>query len=128
MASLVPSSHLLPPGDCNWERMPGRGAGESLPQEAGLDPDPGVQLCPTPTPTRGTLVCLSFPCLYNEELNSNRVTEWLCPTASFHTKGGGWKLTFDPPALYDNGFATAVTKVRPWVCLGLTCFHFQLKN
>ena len=42
----------------------------------------------------------------------------------------GWKPTFDPPSpsQYDNGFATAVTKVRPWVCLGLTCFHFQLKN
>ena len=73
----MPSSHSTQPptlGVCSWRRVPQRGAGDSLPQKAGLGSDPGVQPTPHP-PTRGNLLCLSFPGLYNEDLNSNRVTE-----------------------------------------------------
>lgn len=40
--------------DARW------GAGESLTQEAGLDPDPGVQLCP-PTPQQKQPLVPQFP-------------------------------------------------------------------
>ena len=73
----MPSSHSPPthPGGLQLEEgAPGGGAGDSLPQEAGLGSDPGVQPTPHP-PTRGNLLCLSFPGLCNEDLNSNHVTE-----------------------------------------------------